>query len=474
VIDENQRPLPSMFRVAWLIVSFALRRSLNRLQALRKKDPRANTQRDGTGRKPTTGAFLGYVFSALFLFSGVSQATKVVRSVALLAERSDGNGIALVSANTLAWLDWADERSHSSSWKYDGKSRAKLREALETQADSEGVADAGERTRRTDWRMQLFDERGRAAFSESKLREARIFPSLDNWYGPRDNERMLVPLGLIALLLSVSIALFCVAGPNQDLAKVEWTLEWWFTFPVPARGLLLARVLETTFASPFAWFVLGPFFSITFWCAGYGWLGVPLGAFCVIYVGLLAGSVRVVTETSLRRWISLRNVARLQATLSVVSVVPLVAALAASAAEPLAKLVRVANRLPPELFLNPLSPIAIAAGGARAAQSLLACSAFACGVAAAGGPRSRQARSLGRRGDPFAGRAADWPDGTQGAVAAASGSHATFPNFRGSWNPVRHAILDESWLCTHVQLERRARSRYGFWHLGVRPLDGRV
>ena len=288
-----QRPPPSMLRVAWLVVTFALRRTLNRLAALRSQKKATPNTRMATARKGSTGGFLVLAFGLMFLFSSTSQAYRLVHNVAQFQrDRESGS------------LDGATYTS--------------------------------------------------------------------NWYGSGPQSPMLVPLGLVALLLSSSVTLISIAGTSQDLAKVDASYEWWFSFPIPARGLLLARVLEVALANPFGWLVLAPFLSVTFVCAGYSWLGVPLGLFGTVYVGLLAGSLRIVTETGLRAWLSPRNVARLQAVLSIISSLPLVIVFATTSPEWLGRFVRFARALPAAMLVNQFSPVAMAAGGARAWQAALA------------------------------------------------------------------------------------------------------
>jgi len=114
----------------------------------------------------TTAGYLLYVFSALFLYSGISQATRVVHGVAQLAQHRDAaDNVAIVSHSALLWLEWADGESRSSTPARDW--RPKLRGALEYLADREGIADNVERVRRTDYRMQLFDERGSTGFTRA-------------------------------------------------------------------------------------------------------------------------------------------------------------------------------------------------------------------------------------------------------------------------------------------------------------------
>ena len=85
-----------------MVVAFAVRRSWNRLASLRKRADRASAVRDGTARKGSTGGFLLVVLSALFLFSSVSQVTRLVYNVSAAAERRDASSIALVDASTIA------------------------------------------------------------------------------------------------------------------------------------------------------------------------------------------------------------------------------------------------------------------------------------------------------------------------------------------------------------------------------------
>ncbi len=270
--------------------------------------------RDGTDCKRPAGRLLGAFFSLLFLLNGAIQTTQLLTRIAASVQRASLSRSAIVSQQTLT------------------------------------------------------DDRDRAAFQAEA----------GHWYGEGDSQGMRRPLGLVAFLLVLSVALFSISGTGQDLAKTDWTLEWWFTFPVPARGLLLARVLETALASPLVWFLLLPFFSVVFWCSGYSWLGVGLGLAATVYVGLLSGSLRVVAETSLRRFLSMRNVSRVQAALSILSPVVFLCAIATLSPKWLATLSAFAGRLPSWSWLNPLTlPIEITAGGARAACAALGCGATA-------------------------------------------------------------------------------------------------
>jgi len=372
---ETQRPLPSMFMVAWLVIAFAFRRSINRLQAFTKKKRPPTGSRSATARKTSASGILVAVFSLIFLFNGVTQSTRLVHQVAIDGERRANAGVVVVDKWTMRDLERAEtkrsEDANSQEW------RDALRGELKHRAFDEGLRDQIEKDARASFLVEHFEKHGKAGFRETRFRSFAFLPSSSIWYGDGGSAEMLVPLSFIALLLAIGVALMSIAGPNQDLSKVEWTFEWWFTFPVPARGLLLARVLETAIADPFAWFMLFPFFSVIFWCAGYSWFAIPLGLASMTYVGILAGSMRVAAETTLRRFLALRNVARLQAVLSTVSFIPLLAAIATVSPEWLATVTGVAKHFPSWALVNPIVPIGIAAGGSQAWAAVIGCLVFA-------------------------------------------------------------------------------------------------
>jgi len=194
-----------------------------------------------------------------------------------------------------------------------------------------------------------------------------LFPDKSLWYGTKE---MLVPLGLIAFLVTAGVALFNIFG-QSDLPQVEWTFEWWFTFPAPARALLLARVLETAIASPFAWFVLCPFFTVVYVCAGFGWAGLPMGVIGTLYAGVLCGAFRIVCEVALPKLLSFAAVARVQAACSVLASLAFVAAVAATTGTWwLTALDGLAHRLPTWAWVNPLSPLAFADPSVRLAAAV--------------------------------------------------------------------------------------------------------
>ena len=367
---------PGTLRVAWLVSTLALRRKVNRLAAAFTGKRRPTLGRSASAPKSRGGGVLLAILSLLVLLQGTMTSISLVRQLTATAERrSDAaSGVATVNAWTKRWIEFGEQRrsyeTRSSSSRADW--RAQLDRAFADEARAyEGIRDEEMIRQRVVELRARFDAYGSNGFRRS---------TGGTWYHGAESAQMLLPLALIGLLLAISVTLLGIAGPDQELAKVDSSFEWWFTFPVAARGLLLARVFETGLANPLSWFLLGPFLSVVFWCAGYSWLGIPMGVAATVYVGLLAGSLRVVAETGLRRFFSLRAVARLQALALLVAYPTLVVVLAAVSPDWLETLGGVARRVPRWVLINPLNPVGMAARGAGALVVALSSATFAVGA----------------------------------------------------------------------------------------------
>jgi hypothetical protein len=340
---------PSAARVVWLVTRLAARRFSNRVfSRWRRSQPAKN--RAGTARKGQAGRVLIAFFSTLFLFNSVNFTTSIVRNAATRAERRADPDQTLVDGNVLDFVDWA-EAEHESA---DASARRELRDVFLSYARREGIRDEAARETRADSLMRIFDEKGAAGFRRSAVPYG-FFPSRALWYDRVSELDMVRPLGFVATILALALTLVAAFGGHTELARVESTMEWWFTFPVSPRGLLFARVLETAFVNGLSWFALFPFFWVVYACAGRGASSPLIAAGLTVYVGLLGGSLRVLAETALRRWLSLRRVAFVQAVLSVVASVLLVGAIASMAPAGFDVQAAIAERIPVAAFLNPFS-----------------------------------------------------------------------------------------------------------------------
>ena len=65
--------------------------------------------------------------------------------------------------------------------------------------------------------------------------------------------------------------------------------------------MFLAQTLGYAVVDPLMWIGALPILATLFYSAGYGWNALPLGAVCALYLSLLLASIRVASETWLRK-----------------------------------------------------------------------------------------------------------------------------------------------------------------------------
>ena len=357
---------PSSFRVLLLIGRLALSRSRNRLGNIgRRRAPPG--QRGATGRKAAGGKLLLGFMALVFAWQTVSTATRLVQRVSRLAEQREQPGVVLLDDVTFTLLELAAAQRQGPGQALNAEGQALLDRAAERNGSELNAAASEARARQI---REAFAHDGIAGFRRSVIPE-RLWPSSELWYGGGDPLALLKPLAIVAFFLAVAQVLQHVAGSDEDLARVGPNLEWLFSFPVRARDLFLARAVAAPFSSPLAWVVLFPFYAVIFCCAGLGPLGVVLGAAAAFYIALWAGGLRVLLETTLRRWLSVIWVSRVQAVLLTLSLLPLAAGYAVAFSPVTAGVLEWAAAQPSALLYEPLTlPLSLAAGGARAARAI--------------------------------------------------------------------------------------------------------
>jgi ABC-2 type transport system permease protein len=358
-----------VLRVAWLITSLEARRWYNRRPALQR---RTSGPRSGTQQKRAPAKLLLLGVSLILAFNAATQLTHIIHGVAYRAEQDADPRRVPVDAATLRRL-----REHEEALRRGPPTPGQLEAphwelALDVRDDMEVQPE--QRDARVDMLVRRYREQGLSGFRARTLLREVFLPTAGNWYGAADSPAMLMPLGLLTFLLALGVLFVSAVGMERDLARTESSLEWWFTFPVSARGLLLARVLGAALINPLAWLFLLPLFATVFVCAGLSlWLALLLAVLATLYIGLLAGSLRVLLETVLRALLPLRRVAHVQAALELLGAVPMVLGFAATSRAGLASLIEHARMLPTRLLYNPLS---LPLGWLRPGQA-----AWLCGLA---------------------------------------------------------------------------------------------
>jgi hypothetical protein len=203
-------------------------------------------------------------------------------------------------------------------------------------------------------------------------------------------------------------------------------MEWLFTFPVPARGIFLAQLLQFAVSGFFVWLAVCPYLIIVLWSAGYRAWALPLAALATLYVNLLLASLRVLGETWLRKTFSHARLKNIQAVCTVLGSLAFMGTMALALMPTMPQFfIDLARRLPlGVLWFPPSAPILLCLpGGAAAAAALglaiMAALAPALSVLAAErlvrpGLVTETAVYQGRRG--AATRRADTPRSFQGIL----------------------------------------------------------
>jgi membrane protease YdiL (CAAX protease family) len=353
----TRRP-PGTFRVAWLVSRLALTRLANRVSAFK----RAGTGRGATPRKAAAGRTLLGILALLFAFQAVTFTAAALGRAAHVAEQSTAPTFVFVHPWTYYELGQLAERGACKRPLAEPALAKRLAEAF----DLEGYEhrDTEDRAAYRRGLRREFEAHCLSRFRDSLVGDAATHPSTRLWF--RGAGPLAVPKGLapFALLFTLMAVLQAVAGMGRDLTDIDQRFEWLFSFPVRARSLFLARMLSMALTAPLLWVLVWPFYASVFWSAGYTWLGIPLGAFVTLYVGMVAGALRVVAETTLPRLLSTRNVSRIQAVLGLLGTVALVPAFALAYTPGLSWVYERALALPNAVLYTPATaPLLLAADG---------------------------------------------------------------------------------------------------------------
>ncbi len=222
-------------------------------------------------------------------------------------------------------------------------------------------------------------QKGLPAFEGVEALEAQPIATSRVWPGGAGGEAMLRAVGLAFVLVGGMILFGQLSMGNRDLAKLDWDVEWLFTFPVKARSIFAARLFEYTFINPWGWITCAPFLLAVFIAAGRGWYSVWYVLAATVLVNLALASVRLASEAVLRRYLPLKRVKNVQAASTVATILCMAGAMSIAyttlLARPLAALAGASPSWP--LWLPVFLPVEAARGGAAAGVAFAMLSALA-------------------------------------------------------------------------------------------------
>jgi membrane protease YdiL (CAAX protease family) len=198
----------------------------------------------------------------------------------------------------------------------------------------------------------------------------RLFRSGDVWPVGGNAQIVTAAVALMLLVVSLGQTFTLLGGGKQDLGKTDWDAEWLFTFPVPARTLFLARLVQYAVGGPLQamfFFLWAPFLSGTFWSAGFGWWSFPLALAAILYLSVLIGSLCLVTETWVQKRLAPDRRKNVQATFVLLGCVLGLLGVALYYSPVLDRALLTVAACVPGVEANPLSlPAALCHGGTAA------------------------------------------------------------------------------------------------------------
>ncbi len=346
----QEPPRVSFPTVARLIAGLYLRRFANRLAAGLRRRPRAG--RTGTGRKNAVGNPLSLAaVVAVFIFSSVSISSDAMKTLASeMGPPRDASGRIEIRLGTYERLrDYIHypRNMQRSLWAIFSRE-----------------TDAGNQASNTDYiheLMQSYDQQGLAGFTPVDA-PLGFFPRLLAWQNTGQRPLLIDALGLVLLILAGARHCWTLGSRNQDLGQIEWSTEWLFCLPASSRSLFGAQILGHAFIDPFSWIGTIPLLMVVYLSSGAGWeVAVAAALANSIYLGVIMASLRIASETWLRKHLAPVRLKNLQALFTLVGIVLLFMLFALARSQDVMQwVVRIAGSGSRLLIWNPFSLPALA------------------------------------------------------------------------------------------------------------------
>ena len=305
---------PGPLRTIRLLARLLLRRLANRVGTRwRRKKPAADSLRTATPRKGRVG-WIGAAFIALIMgFNGLNLGSALLRNIKdAIGPPEDAEGRIELSSYGYAWL-----QRHDKWHSYDDNFHAQedLRQGFVTELRN---APLKNRDAHVAAMVRQYHERGLDGFTDKRHHPvANFMPRLGAWNSTDGALQLSKTIGGILLLFFLTWLFLDFGTANQDLGKVDWTMEWLFTMPVSSAGLFAAQLLGFAVTEPLMWCGAWPVMITVFVSADWGWWSVLLGAAVALYLSVLVASLRVVGETALHCSLAPPRLKNLQALFSV-------------------------------------------------------------------------------------------------------------------------------------------------------------
>ena len=322
----------------------------------------APTRRIGTSSKSSAMGGLTLILSAGLFFNGFNIASNLLAQLANSISRASApSGICEVSAYTLQELKNADavyakiRAEPDASW-HDGYKKQwdeHLNEVFAYEFNLENFPES-EKNQRIARLWQFYRDGGSAAFYSG--RQASPFMSSDDWPNAGQEMEFIDALALLLGLFSLATVAMSLGLNNKDLGQVDWGFKWLYTFPVSARALYFAQLINSAVFNPQIWMFLVPFLIKSFFVSSWSLSSLFAALAVSAYYMIICGALALLIEVAARKYLKLSSLKSLQALFTVFGMAFLLAYLACAFSRPVADFyVSVAGYLPSLVLLQPFS-----------------------------------------------------------------------------------------------------------------------
>lgn len=255
-------------------------------------------------------------------------------------------------------------------------------------------------------------DRGIDAFHPVPDHHKQILPIPADWADPAAGHVLRASVGLVLTGLFLMLLFRSFAAANLDLATPRWSLEWFFTFPIPAGAVFAARLLQLALLNAFSWLTVFPLLGMTYFSAGFGWWAPVAAGGVTLVVNAAVAAVQVSGETWIRRRLSRAQLNNIVGVCTILQMLFFIGTMAVAATPQATRwLVKAAARLPEAwMHLPTLLPLRFCRPGASPWPVIAVLAAVGAGLpvlAAAGSHRLVQGGLIsqagtygGRRGRP--------------------------------------------------------------------------
>ena len=298
------RPPVGTARAVRALIRVGARRLVNRLSSARRRKKAAAGRRATPGKRRRSPLFL-FLLGAMLVFAGGQMAARITGHLAAAVGATDRDGTLVLPPGPWHALHSAARAEASVAERAAGRE-----ELARWRATTRGRAgpDAADRAGAQAWidRVRADPRAVRLDSGGDDLRPLRL--DAEGGAG-----RLAGALGILAGILFVALLAQSLAGEGWHLGEVGWTLEWLFGFPVAARSLFLALVLQRAVVNGSGWVVFLSLWGCLFLILGAGWSVLALAPAAALASNLALAALHVAIETALRRLLAPPRLRNLQA-----------------------------------------------------------------------------------------------------------------------------------------------------------------